>query len=115
VPRGDIVGRWHGRYQCQQQEVGFALDVTSVEGDRISAVFEFFPLPGALSIPRGSFRMAGDYNRTDGSFRLEAGDWIKRVLGFQKHDIEGQLADNGVTLNGRVLTTGCAHFVLTRR
>ena len=59
--------------------------------------------------------MAGDYNRTDGSLRLEAGDWIKRVLGFQKHDIEGQLADNGVTLNGRVLTTGCAHFVLTRR
>ncbi|HEX9822434.1 MAG TPA: caspase family protein [Methylomirabilota bacterium] len=115
LPKGDIVGRWQGRYQCQQQEVGFSLDVTSVEGDRISAVFEFFPLPGTLSIPRGSFRMAGDYNRADGSFRLEAGDWIKRVLGFQRHDIEGQVADNGVALNGRVLTTGCAHFVLTRR
>jgi len=115
VPKGDIVGRWQGRYQCQRQEIGFSLDVTSAEGDRVSAVFEFFPLPGTLSIPRGSFRMAGDYNRADGSFRLEAGDWIKRVLGFQRHDIEGQLADNGVTLNGRVLTTGCAHFVLTRR
>lgn len=114
VPRGDIVGRWQGRYQCQQQEVGFSLDVTSVEGSRVSAVFEFFPLPGTLSIPRGSYRMTGEYNRGDGSFRLEAGDWIKRVLGFQRHDIEGQLGDNGA-LNGRVLTTGCAHFILTRR
>jgi hypothetical protein len=115
VPRRDIVGRWDGRYQCQQHEVGFSLDVTAVEGDRISAVFEFFALPGRLSIQRGSYRMEGDYRRSDGTFRLQAGDWIKRVLGFQRHDIEGQLADNGVTLNGRVMTTGCAHFVLTRK
>jgi hypothetical protein len=115
APRRDIGGRWDGRYQCQQQELGFSLEITAAEGDRISAVFEFFPLPGTLSFPRGSFRMDGDYRRSDGSFRLQAGDWMKRALGFQRHDIEGQLADNGVTLNGRVLTSGCAHFVLTRK
>jgi hypothetical protein len=113
--RRDIGGRWDGRYQCQQHVIGFSLDIAAVDGDRVSAVFEFFPLPGTLSFPRGSFRMDGDYRRSDGTFRLQAGDWIKRALGFERHDIEGQLADNGVTLNGRVLTTGCAHFVLTRK
>jgi hypothetical protein len=114
-PRRDIAGRWEGRYTCQQQEVGFFLDVTPAEGDRIAAVFEFFPLPGTLSFPRGSFRMAGDYNRADGTFRLQSGDWIRRALGFQRHDLEGQLADNGGTLNGRVLTPGCPHCVMTRK
>jgi hypothetical protein len=113
--RDGIAGRWEGRYQCQREEVGFSLEISTGEGNRISAVFEFFPLPGMLSFPRGSFRMVGDYNRTDGSFRLHSTDWIKRPLGVQSHDIEGQLAAQGVTINGRILTTGCAHFMLTRK
>jgi hypothetical protein len=110
-----IAGRWVGRYQCQREEIGFSLEISSGEGNRISAVFEFFPLPGTLSIPRGSFRMLGDFNSADGSFRLQSTDWIKRPLGFQSHDIEGQLVAHGATINGRILTTGCAHFILTRK
>jgi Caspase domain len=110
-----IAGRWEGRYQCQHDEIGFFLDIANGEGNRISAVFEFFPLPGMLSIPRGSFRMLGDYNSADGSIRLQSAGWIKRPLGFQSHDIEGQLAAHGRGISGRVLTTGCAHFVLTRK
>ena len=110
-----IAGRWVGRYQCQREEIGFSLEISSGEGNRISAVFEFFPLPGMLSIPRGSFRMLGDYDRADGSIRLSSTDWIKRPLGFQSHDIEGQLVAYGATINGRILTTGCAHFILTRK
>jgi Caspase domain len=111
----DIAGRWEGRYQCQREEIGFSLDISSGEGNRISAIFEFFPLPGMLSIPRGSFRMLGDYNGADGSLRLQGTAWIKRPLGFQSHDIEGQLAAQGMTINGRILTTGCAHFILSRK
>jgi Caspase domain len=110
-----IAGRWVGRYQCQQEEIGFFLDITNSEGNRVSAVFEFFPLPGAPSIPRGSFHMLGEYNRIDGSIRLNSTGWIKRQPGFQSHDIEGQLVANGGTINGRILTTGCTHFILTRK
>jgi hypothetical protein len=115
VMSSDIAGRWEGRYQCQREEIGFFLDVTNGDGNRITAVFESFPLPGMLSFPRGSFSMSGDYNRTDGSLRLQRTGWIKRPLGVESHDLEGQLAVNGTTISGRVLTTGCAHFVLTRR
>jgi hypothetical protein len=114
-PKADIVGRWEGRYQCQREEIGFSLDISSAEGNRIAAIFEFFPLPGMLSIPRGSFRMLGDYNGADGSVHLQSTAWIKRPLGFQSHDIEGQLAAQGAAIKGRILTTGCAHFVLTRK
>jgi hypothetical protein len=111
----DIAGRWEGKYQCQHQEIGFSLEISGGEANRIAAVFEFFPLPGTLSFQRGSFRMVGDFNRIDGSIRLQSTDWIKRPLGFQRHDLEGQLTAKSVTINGRILTTGCAHFVLTRK
>jgi hypothetical protein len=110
-----IAGRWEGRYQCQHDEIGFFLDIANGEGNRISAVFEFFPLPGMLSIPRGSFRMLGDYNGADGSMHLQSTAWIKRPMGLPSHDIEGQLAAQGTTIQGRILSTGCAHFVLTRK
>ena len=115
MPRRDIAGRWQGRYQCQGDQIGFTLNITSVDGNRIAAVFEFFPLPGTLSIPRGSFNMSGEYDRADGSIRLRSGSWVQRPLGFQSHDIEGQIEPNGEGISGRVLTTGCAHFVLARK
>jgi len=46
---------------------------------------------------------------------LQNAGWIQRPLGFQAHDIEGQLEANGGTINGRVLTAGCAHFALARK
>ena len=111
----ELIGRWEGRYQCQHEDLGFSLNITLAETGRISAVFDFFPLPGTPSFPRGSFRMVGDYDRVTSSLQLEGTEWIKRPLGFQKHDIEGQLAENGASISGRILTTGCSQFVLTRR
>lgn len=113
--RGGVIGRWEGRYQCQSEEIGFSLDITSAAGTQIAAIFEFFPLPGKLSIPRGSFRMAGEIDPRDNTFRLQSTGWIKRPMGYQSHDLEGQLTANGATINGRILTTGCAHFILSRK
>jgi serine/threonine protein kinase len=115
APRGDIVGRWQGRYQCQREEIGFSLNITNVDGNRVDAIFEFFPLPGTLSFPRGSYRMSGEYDRADRSIRLQNAGWIQRPLGVQSHDLEGQLDASGATISGRVMTSGCAHFVLARR
>jgi hypothetical protein len=110
-----IAGRWEGQYQCQHQLIGFSLEISNGGGNQIAAIFEFFPLPGTLSIQRGSFRMAGDYNHADGTIRLSSTGWIKRPLGFQSHDIEGRLEAHGKGISGRVLTIGCAHFMLTRK
>lgn len=113
--RGQIAGRWEGRYQCQGEEIGFSLHITNEDGNHVAAIFEFFPLPETVSFPRGSFRMVGDYNRNDGNLRLQSAAWIQRPLGFQSHNLEGQIEANGTTISGRVLTAGCAHFMLTRK
>src|SRR4029434_7874578 len=70
--RGQIAGRWEGRYQCQGEEIGFSLHITNEDGNHVAAIFEFFPLPETVSFPRGSFRMVGDYNRNDGNLRLQS-------------------------------------------
>jgi len=113
--RGQIAGRWEGWYQCQGDEIGFSLDITNEDGNHVAAIFEFFPLPETVSFPRGSFRMVGDYNRNDGNLRLQSTAWIQRPLGFQSHNLEGQIEASGTTISGRVLTAGCAHFMLTRK
>jgi len=113
--RGQIAGRWEGRYQCQGDEIGFSLDITNEDGNHVAAIFEFFPLPETVSFPRGSFRMVGDYNRNDGNLHLQSTAWIQRPLGFQSHNLEGQIEASGTTISGRVLTAGCADFMLTRK
>jgi hypothetical protein len=115
LAKEELTGGWEGRYQCQHEDLGISLDITLADGGRISAVFEFFPLPGTPSFPRGSFRMLGDYDRATSSLYLQGTEWIKRSLGFQKHDIEGHLVENGASISGRILTSGCSQFVLTRR
>jgi hypothetical protein len=59
--------------------------------------------------------MAGEINSRYNTFRLQSTSWIKRPMGYQSHDLEGQLTANGSTINGRIMTTGCAHFVLSRK
>ena len=114
-PRDDIAGKWQGYFHCQSDAIGFSLEISQGDGNRISAVFESFPLPGTASFPHASFAMSGDYDRADGAIRLQAGPWIKRPLGVQSHDLEGQLARQGSAIDGRILTTGCAQFVLLRK
>jgi len=113
--RSGVTGVWEGQYQCQDEAIGISLDITEPRGSDITAVFEFFPLPGSLSFPRGKFSMSGRFDPVGKKISLESGKWIKRPLGFERHDIEGQLEASGSEITGRILTTGCAEFVLKAR
>ena len=112
---GDIVGRWEGRYSCQEDSIGMALDITRRGGSEVAGTFEFFALPGSPSFPRGKFAVSGVYDPAGGGLQLRSGSWIERPLGFQSHSLEGRLEGGGSTINGRILTTGCTHFTVTRR
>lgn len=110
----DLAGRWEGRYRCQDQEVGMALEVAAPRGNRVEARFEFFPAEGSPSFPSGSFQVAGPFDRDNRRLQLKAGDWIERPWGKQRHDIEGNVQGDGLTIQGRVLTTGCSEFTVRR-
>ena len=109
-----LAGRWEGRYQCQDDVVGMALEVEPLQGDRVTARFDFFAAAGAPSFPSGSFRADGVFELDGRRLRLRAGDWIERPWGFQRHDLVGVVQDDGLTIEGRVLTTGCSEFKVQR-
>jgi hypothetical protein len=109
-----LTGRWEGRYQCQGGAVGMALEIESLRADQVTARFDFFPAEGAPSFPAGSFRVGGVFERDSRRLRLTAGDWIERPWGFQRHDLVGTVQDDGQTIAGRVLTTGCSEFKVQR-
>ncbi|HSA80710.1 MAG TPA: hypothetical protein VLE23_07785, partial [Geminicoccaceae bacterium] len=110
-----LTGRWEGSYQCQGEVVGMALEVQPPQGDRVAARFDFFPAEGAPSFPAGSFRVDGVFELDSRRLRLTAGDWIERPWGVQRHDLVGTVQDDGLTIAGRVLTTGCSEFKVQRR
>ena len=111
--RSALLGRWEGEYQCQWDTIGFTLEIVdATEG--IDAVFSFFPLPGAPSLPSGSFAMNGDYDPEDGTIILKGGDWIERPHGLQRHDLAGRAEIGGGIISGRIETTGCSDFHLAR-
>ncbi len=114
LAKSGIAGLWEGQYRCQDERIGFSLDITERQGGFLSAVFEFFPLPGTLSFPRGKFSMSGHYDLASGRIGLESRDWIKRALGFERHDIEGHVEASGSKITGRILTTGCAELTVMR-
>ena len=109
-----LAGRWEGRYQCQGEVVGMALEIEPLQGERVTARFDFFAAAGAPSIPSGSFRADGTFELDGRRLRLKAGDWIERPWGFQRHDLMGVVQDDGRTIEGRVLTTGCSEFQVQR-
>lgn len=110
-----LAGRWEGRYRCQQDEIGMALQLEALDGERVAASFEFFPAPGAQSFRPGSFELGGVLERDSRHLRLEAGSWIERSWGFQRHDLQGVVQADGKTIEGRILTPGCAEFTVRRR
>jgi hypothetical protein len=109
-----LLGPWHGEYQCQWDTIGFTLDITDDEADRINAVFSFFPLPGSPTLPAGSFAMSGDYDPADGTIVLKSREWIEEPLGLKRHDLAGRAEIGGEAIAGRIETSGCSDFRLAR-
>ena len=109
-----LTGQWQGEYRCQDDLVGFSVDIAELTDHQLSAVFEFFPISGSPSVPRGSYAMSGQLTPDEGQVKLWATDWIDRPVGIQQHDLEGWLDDDGETMSGHILTVGCAEFVLSR-
>lgn len=72
----DFVGVWEGTYTCGTSQTGLRLTIEPPQGEALSTVLEFFPLPQSPEISPGSFRMTGRINV--GIVGFLAGDWIER-------------------------------------
>jgi hypothetical protein len=102
--------RFVGEYMCPQGATKMVLSIdAAAPGKRgVQAVFEFHHEPTSV---RGSYRMRGSFDPETGRVELVQDAWVRRPMGYNMTDLEGQL--RGGTLNGRILTKGCGPFTAT--
>jgi hypothetical protein len=105
--------RWQGQYVCLQGATALLLTITHRDTVNVEARFDFGPLPGNPSVPRGSFTMRGTVNLKTGAVMLLPGAWIARPPGWVMVGLDGRIS--GDRLAGRVThAQGCSGFSLQR-
>ena len=108
--RGD---RLSGHYMCSQGRTELTLVVEDVEGDDVTAIFEFdYPGGGGNSTPAGgSFRMHGSFDARSRALRLDGDRWMEQPDGYVMVGLVGIVSTSG-SISGTVKGPGCTSFYL---
>jgi hypothetical protein len=110
LDRGD---RLSGHYVCAQGRTELTLVVEDLDGDDVSALFEFdYPGGGGSHAPAsGSFRMRGSVDRDSRALRLDGETWVEQPEGYAMVGLVGTVSKSG-SIAGTVKGPGCSTFYL---
>jgi hypothetical protein len=108
--RGDRLG---GHYVCAQGRTELTLVIEDLQGNDVSAIFEFdYPGGGGNHTPAsGSFRMHGAFDARTRALRLDGDRWIEQPDGYVMVGLVGTVSKSG-TIDGTVKGPGCSTFYL---
>ncbi len=111
--RGD---RLRGHYWCAQGRTELTLVIEDVQGEDVSAIFEFDyvgggPGGGTHDPASGSFRVHGAFDASAGTLRLDGDRWIDHPDGYMMVGLVGKVAKTG-SISGTVKGPGCTTFYL---
>jgi hypothetical protein len=108
--RGD---RLSGHYVCAQGRTELTLVIEDLDGDDVSALFEFdYPGGGGSHAPAaGSFRMRGSVDHDSRALRLDGETWVERPEGYAMVGLVGTVSKSG-SIAGTVKGPGCSTFYL---
>lgn len=100
----DITGEWTGTYLGVGDDKGKAvLNITQVEGDKITGTYSYTPNEVSTYIQPGSYNVAGTFDSTSMTMKLQAGDWITKpdkASPFEKLDITAVYYVNDKKIKG---------------
>ena len=100
----DITGEWTGTYLGVGDDKGKAvLNITQVEGDKIIGTYSYTPNEVSTYIQPGSYNVAGTFDSTSMTMKLQAGDWITKpdkASPFEKLDITAVYYVNDKKIKG---------------
>lgn len=82
IARFTPVGSWAGNYTCMQGYTGGTLQITSLHGENFDGVFRFYPTPKNPYVPKGSYRVYGQYDRDSQRILINPGKWLDRPAGY---------------------------------
>jgi hypothetical protein len=109
LDRGD---RLNGHYWCAQGRTELTLVIEDVNGDDISAIFEFdYPGGGVAPPAGGSFRMHGSVDPGSRAVSLDGDRWIEQPDGYAMVGLVGTVSRTG-SVSGTVKGPGCSTFYL---
>jgi hypothetical protein len=104
-------GRWIGGYTCAQGYTGGTLTISSVSGEEISGTFRFYPTPRNQNVPKGSYRITGQYDRETKRILINPGAWIDHPKDFYNAIMIGRFDPARKIFSGLFQgVTGCTSF-----
>lgn len=109
----DLTGDWRGEYACVQGVTGLTLRVLE-SGSRLRALFAFYAKTENPDVPSGCFEMSGRVIPRTNQVQFDGGKWLRRPPGWGVVDLRGVVDAAADSIAGRVSTSGCQDFRLTR-
>ena len=102
---------WVGTYTCPQGLTNLDLHIVGVDGDAVTATFDF-----DWTGTKGSFALSGTWQPVGARMRFDAGAWIDRPSSsWWTVNMDGTVDVASATYAGVIDTTGCGAFTVTRR
>jgi hypothetical protein len=107
--RGDHL---RGHYWCAQGRTELTLVIEDIDGDDVTAIFEFdYPGGGTTTPASGSYRMRGAFDMRTRALRLDPNRWLEQPDGYVMVGLVGTVSKSG-SITGTVKGPGCTTFYL---
>jgi hypothetical protein len=103
---------WSGHYFCAQGKTSLALQITSVRGNTVTAVFAFSHAESGAS---GMLQTSGPYDSRSRRLTLSPEAWIRQPPGYMLVGMSGTLSVDGSRFAGSILNRGCSTFAVRPR
>ncbi|MFA6279686.1 MAG: hypothetical protein WC612_02705 [Bdellovibrionales bacterium] len=105
------VGSWAGDYTCSQGTTGATLRIASLKGDHFEGEFQFYPTAKNPYVPRGRYKVFGEYDRDSQRILVNPGAWIERPKDFYNTIMIGSFDPVNKTFSAYFQgITGCTSF-----
>ena len=95
--RNLVIGTWRGTYTAGQGITGADLIITDYDGEKITALFYFYPVSENPDVPVGCYHMEGTIS-SDLHIVLNGTEWIQQPNDYDFLNIDGTIDQNSSTL-----------------
>jgi hypothetical protein len=108
---------WTGLYRCPQGPTALTLTIDVQRGGEATALFVFGPHEGNPTVPRGSYRMAGQAADNHGRMvvKLHPVEWVEQPPTYMMVGLRAESDPAGDVMNGVIDDEQCSSVELQRQ
>ncbi len=105
------LGAWIGDYTCAQGTTGATLSIEKLKGDQFEGLFSFYPTAKNPYVPKGKYKVFGEYDADSQRILINPGKWIDRPQGYYSTIMIGSFDPTARTFSGFFQgINGCTSF-----